>query len=119
MIGHQSQCNGGWEGNFGREGPGKQIKHRQGEHSKNQRNDPEIPFGFWEGVKNVGEDEKEWGVKVGWILLVISELIYKAVPRFIERVDFVDPERFFVEVVESEGEPDEETKNQNDNFFLF
>lgn len=119
MISHQGQCQSARKGNSGREGSGEKIDHRQGEHSKDQRNDPEIPFGFWEGVKNVGEDEKKRGMKMGRVLLIMSQLTSQIVPRFIERMNFIDPERFSVECVESEGEADEETKNQNNNFFLF
>jgi hypothetical protein len=67
----------------------------------------------------VGEDEKERGMKMGRVLLIISQLTSQIVPRFIERMNFIDPEGFSVEGVESEGEADEETKNQNNNFFLF
>ena len=34
-------------------------------------------------------------------------------------MDFIDPERFFVEGVESQGEADEEANNQNEDLFLF
>jgi hypothetical protein len=119
MISHQGQCQSARKGNSGREGSSEKIDHRQGEHSKDQRNDPEIPFGFWEGVKNVGEDEKERGMKMGRVLPIISQLTSQIVPRFIERMNFIDPEGFFVEGIESEGEADEETKNQNEDLFFF
>jgi hypothetical protein len=72
MIRHQSQREGTWKGDSRRERSSKQIDHREGKHSEDHRNNPEIPFGFWERVKNVGKYEEEWKLKVGWVLLVVS-----------------------------------------------
>jgi hypothetical protein len=100
MVSHQGQCQSAWKGNPGRERPGEKIDHWEGEHSEDQGNDPQIPFGFWEGVKSVCKDEEERELKMGRILLVVSYLASQIVSRFIEGMNFVDPERFFVEGVE-------------------
>jgi hypothetical protein len=34
-------------------------------------------------------------------------------------MNFINPERFFVEGIEPQGEPDEKANNQNNNFFSF
>ena len=67
----------------------------------------------------MGEYEKKRGVNMGWVLLIISQLPSQIIPRLIESMNFIDPEGFSVEGVESEGEADEETKNQNEDLFLF
>jgi hypothetical protein len=40
-------------------------------------------------------------------------------PGIIESIDFIHPERFLVEGVESQGETDEETTNKDKEFFPF
>ena len=67
----------------------------------------------------MGEDEKERGMKMGRVLLIISQLTSQIVPRFIERMNFIDPEGFSVEGVESQCKPDEKAEKKDQDFFLF
>jgi hypothetical protein len=56
----------------------------------------------------VGEDKKKRGMKMGWILLIISQLTSQIVSRFIESMDLIDPEGFMIKMVKPERETDEE-----------
>jgi hypothetical protein len=66
----------------------------------------------------VGEDEKERGVKMGRVLLIISQLTSQIVPRFIERMNFIDPEGLLVKGVEPQNKTYEKTEKKDKNFFL-
>jgi len=56
-------------------------------------------------------------MKVGWILLIIFQLVFKAISRIIKGMDLINPERFLVKGVESQGKADEKAKNDDKNFF--
>jgi hypothetical protein len=45
-------------------------------------------------------------------------LVLDTIPRVIKCVDFIQPEGFFVKGVKSQGEPYEETEDEDKNFFL-
>jgi hypothetical protein len=49
-------------------------------------------------------------MKIGGIFFVKSQLILQAILRIMIGVNFIDPERFFIEGVESESEAYKETE---------
>ena len=51
-------------------------------------------------------------MKVCRILLIIFQLTFKTISRIIEGMDFVNPEGFLVEGVESQGEANEKTERE-------
>jgi hypothetical protein len=70
MIGHEGQRECAWKCDGRGEGLCKEVNHRDGKGSKDQRDDPEVSFWFCEGVELVGEDEKEGGMEISWVLFV-------------------------------------------------
>ena len=64
----------------------------------------------------MSEDEEKRRVEKGWILLVELELAFEVMGRIIISVDFVHPERFLIEAVESQPKTDDEAEDQNDQF---
>jgi hypothetical protein len=65
----------------------------------------------------MGKDEEEGRMKVRRILLIKFDLPSEIVSGVVEGMNFVYPERFFVEGVESQSKAYEETKNNDKNFF--
>ena len=66
----------------------------------------------------MGENKKKGRVKVCWIFFVILYLVFNAISRIIVSMDFVNPEGFLIEGVESEGKTYDETENQDEYFSL-
>jgi hypothetical protein len=58
-------------------------------------------------------------MKVRRILFIIFQLISYTISRIIEGVDFVNPERFLVEGVESQSKADEKTEKKDEDLFSF
>lgn len=56
-------------------------------------------------------------MKVGWVLFVILQLVLDVISRIIEGMDFVNPDGFLIEGVESQGKPYNETQNKGKDFF--
>ena len=67
----------------------------------------------------MGQDEEERWVKIGWFLLIKIYLFLDIISRIIESIDFIPPEGFLVEGVESQGEANEETEKEDQEFSLF
>jgi len=65
------------------------------------------------------DKEEEWSLKVCGILLVKGQLAFKTVPRIIESINFIYPERFSIKGVKPQGEADKEAENENEDLFLF
>ena len=70
MVGHEGQREGAEEGDMRRKLPRKEIDHGNGEDSKDQGDDPEVSFGFGEGVELMGEDEEERRMEKGRVLFI-------------------------------------------------
>jgi hypothetical protein len=66
----------------------------------------------------MSENKKKRRVKVGWIFFVILYLVFNAISRIIVSMDFVNPEGFLVEGVESQGKTYNERENKDEDFFL-
>ena len=58
-------------------------------------------------------------MKVRRILFIILQLIFYTISRIIEGMDFVNPERFLVEGVESQSKADEKTEKKDEDLFSF
>ena len=97
----------------------KEIDHRDGKSSQDQWDDSQVSFGFGERIELMGENEEKGRVKISRILLIKVKLTSKIISRIIEGMDFVHPERFSVEGVESEGKAYEKAKSDDKNFFSF
>ena len=67
----------------------------------------------------MGQYEKEGRVEEGRILFIKFHLPLKIISRVVIGMDFIEPERFLIEVVEPEGKADEKAENENDHFILF
>jgi hypothetical protein len=118
VVGHEDEREGAGEGDGRGERPCKEIEHGDGEGSEDQRDDTKVPFGFGEGIELVGEDEEERRMKIRGIFFIKFYLALEIIPGVVEGMDFIHPQRFFVEGIKSQCETDEEAKNQNNNFFL-
>jgi hypothetical protein len=46
-------------------------------------------------------------------------LAFKIIPRIIKRIDFIHPEGFLVKGIEPQGEADNQTKKEDEEFFAF
>jgi len=113
VVGHEGQREGAGEGNERRKLSCKEIDHGNGKGPKDQRDDSEITFGFGERIELMGEEEEERRVKIRWILFIKFYLAFEVISGVIEGVDFIHPEGFLIEGIESQGEADEETKKKN------
>lgn len=119
MIGHKGQREGAGESDERRELPCKEIDHRDGESSEDQGDDSKVPFGLGERNELMRENKEKGRMKIRWVLLIKSYLISEIIPRIIERMDFIYPERFLIKSVKPEGKTYEKTKHDDNNFFSF
>jgi hypothetical protein len=55
----------------------------------------------------MSKNKKERRVKVGWVFLVILQLVFDAISRIIVGMDFINPERFLIEGIEPKGKAHE------------
>jgi len=97
----------------------KKIDHWDGKSSEDQGDDSEVPFGLGERMELMGENKEKGRVEIRWILLIKFYLASEIIPRIIEGVDFIDPERFLIKGVKSEYKTYEKAKNDGNNFFSF
>ena len=68
----------------------------------------------------MGKEIKEGGMKkIGWMLFKVFYLVFNPLPRIIEGMNFVDPEGFLIKSVESQSEPNNETKNKQKYFLRY
>jgi len=67
----------------------------------------------------MGKDEEEGRMKIRRILLIKFDLPSEVISGVIEGMDFVHPEGFLIESVESQGKSYKETENQDKYFFSF
>jgi hypothetical protein len=79
VISHEDQRESAGEGNGRGEGFGEEVDHGDGEGAEDQRDDPEVPFGFGEWIKLVGENKEERGMKIGWILFIKFYLVFEVI----------------------------------------
>ena len=70
VVGHEGQREGAGKGNVRRKLSCKEIDHEYRKGSKNQRDNAEVSFGFWERIELMGEDEKERRMEEGWVLFI-------------------------------------------------
>jgi hypothetical protein len=119
VVGHEGQRKRTGKGNGRRKLSCKEIDHRDGEDSEDQRNDPEVPFRLGERIELMGENKKEGRMKIRRVLFIKLDLPTEIVSGVIEGVDFVHPERFLIKGVKPQSKAYEETKNKDGNFFLF
>jgi len=61
----------------------------------------------------VGENEEQRGVKISRVFLIIAELPSQTISRIIEGMDLINPKRFSIETIESQGKSQEETKGED------
>jgi len=64
VIGHEGQCEDAREGDRRRERSCKEIDHRDGEGTKDQGDNTEVPFWFSERVKLMCKNEKQRRLKI-------------------------------------------------------
>jgi hypothetical protein len=119
MVGHEAQRESTGKGDEWRKLSCEEIDQGDGEGSKDQRDDSEVPFGFGKGVELMGEDEEERRVKIRGVLFIKFYLAFEIIPGVIEGVDFIHPEGFLVEGIEPQGEADNQTKKEDEDFFAF
>jgi len=65
----------------------------------------------------VGQYEKQGRVKVGWVFFIEFYLAFEIIPRIIKCVDFIHPEGSLIKCMQSQSKPDDETKDEDDDFF--
>jgi hypothetical protein len=118
VVGHEGQRKRTGKGNGRRKLSCKEIDHRDGEDSEDQRNDPEVPFRLGERIELMGENKKEGRMKIRRVLFIKLDLPTEIVSGVIEGVDLVHPERFLIEGVEPQGEAQENAEKKGNNFFL-
>ena len=119
MVGHEGQRGSAGEGDGRRKLPCKEIDHGNGEGTEDQRDNSEIPFRFGKWIELMGEDKKQRRMEIRGVLFVEFYLVFEVISRVIECMDFIHPERFLVEGIESQGKAYEEAENKDNNFFLF
>ena len=118
MIGHEDQRKCAWKSDSRREQPSKKIYHWDGESSKDQRDDAEVPFRFGERIELVCEDEEEGRMKEAGIFFVKFYLVFEVISGVIEGMDFIHPEGLLIESVEPQSETYNEAENKNHDLFL-
>ena len=79
MVGHKGKGKGTRKGNTRRELPCQEVDHEDRKGAKDERDDPKVSFGFFEGVKDMGEDEEEGRVKVCGVLFVEFYLSFEII----------------------------------------
>jgi len=79
VVSHEGKGEGAGKGDGRGEGYCKEIDHWDGESSKDQRDDPEIPFRFGERIELVCEDEEEGRMKEGWVLFIKFYLAFEII----------------------------------------
>jgi len=119
VVSHEGQREGAGKGDERRKLSRKEIDQGDREGSEDQRDDSEIPFGFGERIELVGENKEEGRVEISRSLFIKLYLAFKVISGVIEGMDFVHPEGFLVEGIESQGEADNQTKKENEDFFAF
>ena len=77
----------------------KEIDHRDGKGSEDERDDSKVPFGFGERIELMGENEEERRMKIRRILFIEFYLASEIISGVIEGMDFVHPKGFLVEGV--------------------
>jgi hypothetical protein len=119
VVGHKGQREGAEKSNERRKLSCKQIDHRDGKDSEDQGDDPEVSFGFAEGIELMGENEEERRMKIRRILLIKFYLGFEIISGVIEGMDFVYPKRFLIKIIESEDKGYQETQEDNKEFYSF
>jgi len=119
MVGHKGERKSTSKGNERRKLSCKEIDHGDGEGSEDQGDNPEVSFGLGKRIELVGENEEKGRMKIRWILFIEFYLAFEVVSGVIEGMDFVHPERFLIESVESQRKAYKETENQDKYFFSF
>jgi hypothetical protein len=105
VVGHKGQRHGAWKGDERRKLSCKQVNHGDGKGSEDQRDDPKVSFGLGERIQLMGENKKEGRMEIRRILLIKLYLASEIISRIVECVDFINPERFLVKGVKSQGKP--------------
>lgn len=72
----------------------KEVEHRDGKGSEDERDDTEIPFWFWKRIEHVGEDEEERRVKIGRSFFIKFYLPFKIISGVIDGVNLVHQRDF-------------------------
>ena len=91
MVCHEGQTNGAGKSNSGREGSSEEIDHGDGEGSKDQRDDSEVPLGFCKRIKEMGQEIEERGLKVSGIFFIVDKLFFEVISGLIKSIDLIDP----------------------------
>ena len=118
MVGHKRESCGTGKSNPERELLCKKIEHDDGERTKNEGDDSNIPLGLRERKEQMSQNIKQRGVEIGGSLLVKFELTFEIIPRVLIGVDFIEPERFLVKGIEPQRETDQQAGNDDKNLFL-
>ena len=67
----------------------------------------------------MGEDEEERGMEESGVFFIEFDLAFKVIPGVVEGVDFVGPEGFLVKGIESQCKTNDQTQDEEANFFSF
>jgi hypothetical protein len=65
------------------------------------------------------QHKKQGRVEISGILLIIIYLPFKVIPRIVERMDFINPERSLIKGVKSQNEADDEAEQDQNQFPSF
>jgi hypothetical protein len=116
VVDHEGQRQDGRESNVWEELSSKKKEERYGKGSHNEWNNPEVSLRVRGGIEQMSEDEEKGRMKGGRIFFMKIDLGLEVISGVVKSVDFVQPERFLVEGIESEGKSNEETQNQENEF---
>jgi hypothetical protein len=87
----------------------KEIDHRDGESSKDQRNDSKVSFRFGERIEHMGNHEEKGSLEIIWVIFIKLDLAFEIISGIFKSINFIEPEGFLIESVESQGKSYNET----------
>jgi hypothetical protein len=79
MVSHKGQGKCARNSNRPRKLLSEKIDHRDGEDSKDQRDNPKISFRFGERIELMGNHEKKGGLEISWIVFIKSDLALETI----------------------------------------
>ena len=66
----------------------------------------------------MGEYKKQRRVKVAWVFFIEFYLTLQIISGVVKRMEFVHPEGSLIKCMKSQSKPNDEAKDEEDDFFL-
>jgi hypothetical protein len=79
VVSHKGQGKCAWKGNRRRKLLSKEIDHRDGESTKDQRNDSKVSFGFGKGIELMGNHEEKGSLEISWVIFIKLDLAFEII----------------------------------------